>query len=188
MGSKTIGTSLFAAVLALALATPATAGTTRSNVYRFADGSQVAGAWSVLTTTDAGARMTLQTSELPAGHSVSVWWIIFNAPQNCTHPEGGLRCGPGDLPPFGGDDSAVTSIAYAAGHVIGGSGQATFAGRLATGDTKGAVFGPGLVNPTTADIHLLVRDQGEKDPGSESRSFSACNPTCTILQASPHEQ
>ena len=141
MGSKTIGTTLFAAVMVIALAIPASAGTTRSNVYRFSDGSPVSGASSVVATSDAGARLNLHTEGLPAGHSVTVWWVIFNEPQNCTHPEAGLRCGPGDLPPFGGDDSAVTSIVYAAGHGIGGSGQATFAGRLAEGDTDGALFG-----------------------------------------------
>jgi hypothetical protein len=189
MRGKTIGTSLFTVFLVAALAMPASAATSRSNVYRFADGTQVSGAWSVVARSDADARMTLRTADLPAGHAVTVWWIIFNEPQNCTHPEGPLRCGPGDLPPFGGDDSAVTSIVYAAGHVVGGSGFATFSGRLATGDTQGALFGPGLVNPTTADIHLIVRDHGPaQDPSQQIHTFGACNPTCTDVQFSPHQQ
>ena len=186
MKGKTIA-AVFAAFLVIALALPASAGTTRSNVYRFADGSQVAGAYSVVDTTEAGARMRVQTSDLPAGHAVTVWWVIFNDPQHCSHPEGGLRCGLGDLPPYGGDDSAVTSVVYAAGHVIGDSGRSTFAGRLATGDSEGALWGPGLINPTTADIHLVVRDHGPKqDP--EIHAFGSCNPTCTNVQFSPHEQ
>ena len=162
-----------------------------ANVYRFADGSPVAGAWSTLATGDSGARMALQTSGLPAGHTVTVWWVIFNEPQNCTHPEAGLRCSAGDLPPFGGDDSAATSLVYAAGHEIGGGGRATFSARLPTGDTSGALWGPGLIDPLGADIHLLVRDQGTLTPHQRSQGihdFGLCSPTCTNLQFSPHEQ
>jgi hypothetical protein len=176
-------------VVLMASAAVADPGVT-ANVYRFADGSPVAGAWSTLSTGDSGARMTLQTSGLPAGHTVTVWWVIFNEPQNCTHPEAGLRCGTGDLPPFGGDDSAVTSLVYAAGHEIGGAGRATFSAQLAIGDDSGALWGPGLIDPSGADIHLLVRDQGQPTPQQRSggiRNFGLCNPTCTNLQFSPHE-
>lgn len=95
----------------------------------------------------------------------------------------------GRPPAVRGNDSAVTSVLYAAGHVVGGSGRATFSGRLATGDTDGALWGPGLVNPTTAEIHLVVRDHGPKgDTNEQIRSFGACNPTCTDIQISPHAQ
>jgi len=190
MKGKTIGTSLFTVFVALALAMPASAATTRANVYRFADGSQVAGASSIVATSETGARMTLQTSDLTAGDAYTVWWIIFNEPENCSHGEPGseARCGPGDLPPYGGDDSAVTSIVYAAGHIVGGSGVATFSGHLSAGDTDGALFGPGLINPTTAEIHLVVRDHGPaQDPNQQIHTFGACNP-CTNLQVSPHPQ
>jgi len=189
---KPLGGAFLAALFALVLAMPASADTgVRSNVYRFSDGSQVIGAFSILSTSDAGAEMTLSTSGLTAGHTVNVWWVIFNEPQNCTHPEGPLRCGPGDLPPFGGNDSAVTSFVYAAGHQIGDSGQATFSARLATGDTSGALWGPGLINPTGADIHLVVRDHGILTPQQRAEgihNFGPCNPTCVNLQFSPHEQ
>ena len=135
--------------------------------------------------------MVLQTADLPAGDTVTVWWIIFNDPQNCTHPESGLRCGPGDLPAFGGDDSALTSVVYAAGHVIGGAGRATFAGELAYGDTSGALWGPGLVNPTSADIHLLVRDHGLLRPqqiGDGIHDYGTCDPACVDVQYSPHQR
>src|SRR5436190_9352690 len=192
MNATAIRGALLTALLTVSLAPPGKAdpGVT-ANVYRFSDGSPVAGAWSTLSTSDAGARMTLQTSGLASGHTVTVWWIIFNEPQNCTHGEAGLRCGPGDLPPYGGDDSAVTSLVYAAGHEIGGTGQATFSARLAIGDDSGALFGPGLVNPTGADIHIVVRDHGVLSPVQRSEgihNFGPCNPACTNLQYSPHEQ
>lgn len=190
-GRRAARAVVVAAVLAVAVAVPAMAkqGSVAA-VYWFEDGSQVVDARSRLATTDQGAKMTLQTSELPAGHTVTVWWVIFNEPTNCTHPEGSLRCGPGDLPPFGGDDSAVTSVVYAAGHVIGGSGKATFSDSLAKGDASDALFGPGLVNPTRADIHLVVRDHGLLTPQQRAEgihNFGPCNP-CADIQFSPHEQ
>jgi hypothetical protein len=162
-----------------------------SDVRRFSGGSAVPGAWSALVTDGSGASLTLHTTELVPGDAVTVWWVVFNAPRNCTHPEGPYRCGPGDLPPFGGDGSAQPSLLYATGHVIGGSGKADFGAHLAVGDTSGALFGPGLTNPLGADIHLVLHDHGPADPAivnDEIHSFGVCNPICTDVQFSVHEQ
>ncbi len=170
-------TTLAGVLLLLVLAGPAAADpATAAPVYRFADGSTVPRARSALATNDDGARWRLTTSSLPSDHTVTVWLVIFNHPENCTHGEAVLRCGPGDLPPFGGSDAAVTSVVFGAGRHVGSSGRATFAGRLPAGDDDQALFGPGLVNPTGADIHLLVND---------GATFG-CPATC--LQFSPHEQ
>ena len=167
------------------------AGPGTSDVRLFSDGSAVPGAWSSLVTNGAGASMTLHTTGLTPGDVVTVWWVVFNAPQNCTHGEGPYRCGPGDLPPFGGDGSAEPSLLYATGHVIGGSGTATYGAHLAVGDTSGALFGPGLTNPLGADIHLVLHDHGPADPAivaAEIHSFGVCNLVCTDVQFSVHEQ
>jgi hypothetical protein len=167
------------------------AGPGTSDVRLFSDGSAVPGAWSSLVTNGAGASMTLHTTGLTPGDVVTVWWVVFNAPQNCTHGEGPYRCGPGDLPPFGGDGSAEPSLLYATGHVIGGSGTARYGAHLAVGDTSGALFGPGLTNPLGADIHLVLHDHGPADPAivaAEIHSFGVCNLVCTDVQFSVHEQ
>lgn len=176
-------------------AVPAHAASTTADVHWFADGEQVVGAWSTLRTGDEGAHFNLQTSGLEPGHTYTIWWVIFNEPEECTHPEdlpdGDLRCGPGDLPPFGGDDSAETSVLYAAGHQVGGSGRATFAGSLRTGDDTDALWGPGLTNPLGADVHLVVRDHGHLEPQQRSagiHDFGTCSPQgCTDVQFSAHE-
>jgi hypothetical protein len=183
--------AILGAMVAMTVALPAAAKSGHlSSVNRFMDGSPIVGAWSTLATSEQGAKMTLQTSELTPGNSVTVWWVIFNEPTNCKDAHHGFACGPADLPPFGGDDSAVTSVVYAAGHQIGGSGRATFSGALATGDTDGALFGPGLVNPTGAEIHLVVRDHGDLTPQQQAEgihSFGPCNP-CADIQFSAHVQ
>ena len=50
-------------------------------------------------------------------------------------------------------------VTYAAGHVTGTSGTASYASYLSTGASKGQVLiGSGLSNPLGADVHLVVHD------------------------------
>ena len=174
------------------VATPA--GLSISTVNRFSDGSAVPGASSTLITNDSGATMTLHTSEIPAGHAVTVWWIIFNNPEECLFGTGGLRCGEGDL--FGNPD-VDASVVYAAGHVVGRSGRSNWGGWIGVGDTQDALFGPGLLNPLGADIHLIVHDHGvvPADQVAENiRSFGSCFPPVAAdcsnadIQFAAHEQ
>lgn len=159
---RRITLSLALASLVLAALAASTSASTRdtSPVVRFADGSAVDGAWSALGRTDDGVSMTLHTTEIPAGTVTTIWWVVFNHPENCTHPEGPLRCGPGDLIAFGGDGSAGDSVMRAAGHVTGGSGVANWGGALRVGDTSEALWGPGLTDPLGADVHLIVHSHG----------------------------
>jgi len=99
---------------------------------------------ATLVRTDDAVSMTFQTTQLPAGDAVTVWWIILG-------PNG----------PVSGQ--------FAAGHVIGQNGVATFAGHLAEGDTSGC-FHPlfpcaGLTDARNQPILLLARVHGPKDPG-----------------------
>lgn len=99
---------------------------------------------ATLVRTDDAVSMTFQTTGLPAGDAVTVWWIILG-------PNG----------PVSGQ--------FAAGHVVGNNGVATFAGHLAEGDTSGC-FHPafpcaGLTDARNQPILLLARVHGPKDPG-----------------------
>jgi len=135
---------------------------TTSPVTTFAGG--LAGT-STLTRTASGISFTLSTSGLEARHAVTVWWMVLN-------PDGSL------------------SVQYAAGHVVGAGGTATFAGFLRVGDTNGVINnGPGLLDALEANVVLVVRDHGELDPSQANQqiqTFDACNPTCTDLQISMH--
>lgn len=162
-----------------------------SNVHYFLSASLVPGAWSALERNDAGVAMTLHTTGLAPGHAVTVWWVIFNQPQYCSHGELSFHCGPGDLAILGGDPRVQSSLVYAGGHVIGGGGVGDYGAHLGVRDTGGALFGPGLLNPRGADIHLVVHDHGPADPAigvnDEIHSFGVCNPTCSDVQMSIHE-
>ncbi|MCA1832211.1 MAG: hypothetical protein LC750_05675 [Actinobacteria bacterium] len=157
-----------------------------SPVFSFATGTQVGQAWSSLSRTASGVTMTLHTTDLTGGHAVTVWWVVFNDPQSCSHGALGVRCGPGDL----SVPATQASILYAAGHVIGGNGVGDFGAQLSLGKTDGALFGQGLTNAFGADVHLVVRDHGPVDqslmPG-EIHSFDVCNTGCANVQHSQHE-
>ena len=179
---------MLAALLSVSTA-QAAAGLMTSDVHLFSDGSAVVGAEAGLVTNDTGASMTLRTAELTPGDAVTVWWVVFNHPENCSGPAPGhpFQCGRSDLfvPSVG------ASVLYAAGHVIGETGTGDFGGHLAVGDTSGALFGPGLLAPRTAHIHLVVHDHGPARPDIVSQqihTFGVCNPTCTDLQFAVFEQ
>jgi hypothetical protein len=125
---------------------------------------------STLVRTDSGLAFSLQTTGLPAGHAVTVWWMVVNP------------------------DAAAPSVLYAAGHVIDDSGAAGFGGSLQEGDTDGVVELPGLsleglLDATGATVVLVVRDHGPARPDivqQQIHTFNVCNPTCTDLQMSIH--
>jgi hypothetical protein len=127
---------------------------TTSDVLSFADFS-VKGT-STLIRTDNGASMQLKTTGLERG-AYTVWFVAFNNPENCT---GGV-CGDDEAD----YDPELTgfSMGYLAGGIVGPSGKATFAGHVNEGEAL-SEFGT-LADAMTSEIHLVLRYQGEKDPG-----------------------
>lgn len=151
-----------------------------TNVYMLSDGPVVTGASSKLTRNDSGVSTTIHTSKLPAGHAVTVWWVVFNHPEHCTHGSGAAHCGPGDLLLLGGDPAVEGTVLYAAGHVIGGSGVGNYGAHLSVGDTSGVLLGagPGLTNPRGAEIHLVVRSHGPAIPRLVAEQISTFGAGC----------
>jgi hypothetical protein len=155
-----------------------------SDVYRFADGMPVEGARSSLLRNASGLRMTIHTTNLPSGDTFTVWWVIFNNPENCEHPiEGLMACSEEDL--F--TESVGTSVLYAAGNSVGGNGRSTFASSLRVNDLTGCqtpfdAFGlcrDGLVNPYGAEVHFVVRSHGPKIPGLVNEQIGTFAGGCT---------
>ena len=137
------------------------------------DGTSVTGAESTLVRMKHGIYATFKTTGLGPGEAYTIWWVIFNSPQNCSDGE----CGPDDIFLTDEDGEVVTndegasiankigrevsgaSILRATGSVIDDDGRAEFRAHLPLADTTEAGFGPGLVNPM-AEIHLLSRTHG----------------------------
>lgn len=116
---------------------------------------------SQLVRTPNGVNFSLSTTDLEPGHAYTIWIVIFNDPDGC---DGGPPCAEADIP----NDDARPDMMYAGGHVVGGSGKASFAGRRSVGDLSGSANGPvdlpayGLENPSDAEIWLVVHDHGPK--------------------------
>lgn len=120
---------------------------------------------STIVRTDSGVSANLHTSELPKGQAMTLWFVVFNYPNLC---DGG--CGEDEV--LGVNHPAMTDVLYAAGNVVGGSGKTAFGAHLSSGDTSGSI-NPGLPepkepvgleNPTGAEIHLVLRSHGPKNP------------------------
>ena len=131
-----------------------------------ADGvTPVEGAWSLLDRTPSGLAMVIHAVGLAPGHAYAAWWVVFNAPAFCAHPSAIIEahCGNEDLPANEGDPRARATMAYATAHVVdGAAGVRTtdFAAWLPTGAWSLAAFGPGLLDPAGAEVHLVVTDLG----------------------------
>jgi hypothetical protein len=176
-------------LVALAVSVPVQASVQRdaSAVRLFADTSVVGS--STLIRHSGSVEMTLAMSGVPAGHVVTVWWVIFNNPEFCQFGEPanpatgfvGTRCGPGDLgivPGLTPDPRVDPLVVYGAGHVSGPNGSAAWASHLSAGDPSGQILiGTSFTNPLGADIHLVVHDHDALaslgNIGEEIHSFGA---------------
>jgi len=176
-------TAVAGALLVSATVASASGHLSQSQVYLFADASEVDGASAQLTRTPNGVSMRLTTMELDPYAAYTVWWVIFNNPGACGNGVPGLTtCGEPDLlnPAVGAAvlyaAGHVTGMSgqpsFAAGHVTGMSGQPSFAAGLKAGDLSGCrepfatigLCGDGLTIPAGAEIHLVVRSHKEVMP------------------------
>jgi hypothetical protein len=180
---------LLSALLAgTAGATEATTSRTISPVTATADGALTG--YSVLVRTSSGLRFALFTSQLEAHHAFTVWWVVFNHPENCAGAATSTvpRCGMADMANPDVDASALR----ADGDVVGAFGVGWFSGSLAVDDVSEAIAGTGLHNPAGADVQFVVRDHGpvSSDPDvayQQTHTFGTCNLTCTDVQTSVHQ-
>jgi hypothetical protein len=161
-------------------------------MHRFADQSVVADAEATLTRLENGVYMTVNTNELTPGHAVTAWFVVFNKPEDCS----GGECGEDDIfnldvsgnfienedgsPPMNMDgiETASISLHRADGMIIDSGGKAEFRGHLPIGDTTEAVFGPGLIDPSKAEIHAVIRSHQEAIPGETNEMINSMNGGC----------
>lgn len=152
-----------AAILALIPASPVTAGgaaqITDSAVYNWWDGGTSVGT-SQLVRNGAGLSASYHVSGLPAGQAMTLWFIIFNNPENCA-------TSPCSIPADVFNPAASADFYFAAGHVTGGSGNVSLGGHLNVGDMRGSGkaetgMAPAvpLTNPYGAEVLLVLHSHG----------------------------
>ncbi len=174
---------LFALLLLAGTASTILAGgksTTFSNVYEFnpfpVHGEQVEGATATLRTDEKGARVKLNTGGLTPGDAVTLWWIIFNNPENCEgYPDS--ACTLNDL--LGNPAGVGSEVTYADGNFVNQNGKIFFDGYLAKGETPIlGWFGNGFTNPEGAEIHVVVHSHGQVIDGLASEMISTFRAGC----------
>ncbi len=105
-------------------------------------------------------QFNIHTTGLPEG-AYTVWWIIFNAPDECVGPgAGGGVCGEVDL--FG----AYTGVVWATGKVVKANGIGNFSDRIYIGENRSetVILGENLtsplMDPENAEVHCVVKYHG----------------------------
>jgi hypothetical protein len=132
-----------------------------SMVYTFGL-EPVPGAQAHLWSNAGGVQMQLNTGDLMPGDAISVWWVIFNNPAACQNGIPNIsQCGEPDL--F--IPAVQAEIHHADGGVIGPNGRGRFAARLYQGAVPRGWFGNGLIDPTGAEIHMVVRTHSQAISG-----------------------
>jgi hypothetical protein len=154
--------------------------TTIGRVFWLADDTLVNDAEASLIRMEHGVAMSFDAVGLTPGNVYTVWWIIFNYPENCS---GGI-CGPDDAFLMGNDgrpvfdqngqmqmnrinqESVGMSSMRATAGIVNEDGTAKFRAHLPIGDTSDFVaFGNGLVvDPMEAEIHFIIRTHGPVIP------------------------
>lgn len=187
-----IPTALLMGALMVAGSVSAAAGSpSREEVRTFpGPGSVVAGADATLIRQPDGASFTFSGKGLTGGHAYTMWFVAFNDPTECESPmTDGVSlislCGVPDLLNNRGEPTAL----WSAGHVVGESGQANLAGRVAEGDISGCTerqqlaCNGGLTNPEDAEIHLVLRSHGPVIPELVNEQIHSFNEGCYPGQA-----
>lgn len=139
---------------------------------------------ATLVRSKQGVEVRVATSGLDMQTSYTVWWVIFNNPAACTHPNAilGVSCGGPDLP----NPAVQAAVIYAAGFVtgLGDSGNISAhleagsvpAGADVTPDGTASQLNPG--NGFGAEIHVVVRSHGPTTPGSVDQQVGSFNGGC----------
>ncbi len=167
---------------------------TVSDAFIFNTDTAVIGA-TILTRRNNEVRIDVSTTGLTAYGAYSVWWVVFNNPDSCTHGTFGNRCGLGDLPAFGGDPNVDASLVWAGGAVTTSGGALNMSAVLRRNKPPGQVVmgnPKGLKDVFGADIHVALRSHPAM-AGTIAAGIGSFNggcpggAGCANAQASVHE-
>lgn len=137
---------------------------------------------ATLLRTNKKVKMNFRVEGLTPGYAYTVWWVIWNKPENCASP---CACVEPDFNIF---DQVEVEVLYAAGHVVGASGKGHFSGNLNIGDDDGSInesiFGlpgvGGLQDARTAEVHLVLRSHGPAIPGEVDAQINSYPGGCDV--------
>ncbi len=132
---------------------------------------------STLLRTKKEVWLTIHTTGLDANSVYTIWWAIFNHPDECT--------GPCDGNDFDNPKVDVT-VMWAAALITDSEGVGNVTAHLAKGDPPAGVFigagtGNGLKKPMDAQIHAIVRFHGPPLTGMVDLQISTTGGGCDVV-------
>ncbi len=164
---------------AVALPSVAQSESQTGQMTQYADMGVVEGSTASLARLEHGVYATADTTGLTPGEAITLLWVVFNDPAQCS----GGACGADDIfnisegqivpnddgsPPMNaaGISAVGISLLRADGRIVDADGSASFRSHLPLKDVSEAGFGPGLLDAQAAEIHLVLRSHGT--PGQNS--------------------
>ena len=139
-----------------------------------------AGGAGILSRTRDRLWVTIATSGLDPDAAYTVWWVIFENPENCAGGPG--ACADTDL----GNAAVAGSAFLATGFVTGADGTATVSAHhegynMIPGGTD-VLLGNGLSrgNGFHAEVHMVVRSHGAIVPGNVAAQISTIDGACDV--------
>ena len=119
----------------------------------------------------------------------TIWWVIWNNPQECTTPGGCLDIDfPNPQNPPNPDNMVGVEVMYAGGHVVGKNGKGNFSAHLKAGDDSPesmntsfgfeTVGGLRVGNTFDAEVHVVLRTHGPAIPGLVHEQISSYRGGC----------
>lgn len=162
----------------------------RAAVYTFDDPFGTPMGTSLIVRQNDGVLALLRSADLTPGEAVTMWWVLFNAPEHCTDHE----CGDDDLT----NTAARPDILYADGKIIRDSNangaswrDAYFFAARAEGTADGSINPAllempalGLEDARRAEVHLVLRTHGPVVPALAHDMVTTFAGGCTGFPAS----
>lgn len=137
------------------------------------DVREIEGSEAILLTTANGAFASLETSELTPGNAYTLWFVAINNPAACENSP----CAGSDV--LGMSDKVQSDVGYGDGLIAGPDGTGIFTTYRKKGAIPQAWIGTGLMQPETAEIHLVVHDHGPLIAGREAEMIGTFRDGCT---------
>lgn len=102
--------------------------------------------------------MLVETSGLPPGHAVTVWFVAMQSPENCeANP-----CSPIDA--MGRPDEMNSVATNGGGAVVDADGRIRVSAFLPVGEVAGNFYDTTFTEPETSEYHIVVHDHGPLIP------------------------
>ncbi|MDZ7660375.1 hypothetical protein [Fodinibius sp.] len=150
-----------------------------ADIFNFVTGDLIGK--STLHRNGNGITVNFKTTGLMPGHAYTLWWVVWNKPENCATPG---ACVESD---FANALNVEVQLLYATGSIAGNNGKGNFSAHLKENDDSGSVheifglpnFG-GLQDAHAAEIHAVLRSHGPKIPGQVGEQINSYEGGCVV--------